>query len=99
MVGAKNAREVWRNIEDHCGSHNRAQIQVYKREIQSNKKGSRSIYEFVLQMNKLADNLGIAGRYTNHTLTTLTCDTLLHNILYLTVGSFSHLVMTLGVVV
>ncbi|KAK9130616.1 hypothetical protein Sjap_011103 [Stephania japonica] len=31
VVGAKNAREAWRNIEDHCGSHSRAQIQVYKR--------------------------------------------------------------------
>ncbi|KAK9096480.1 hypothetical protein Sjap_021977 [Stephania japonica] len=67
VVGAKNAREAWRNIEDHCGSYSRAQIQVYKRQIQSNKKGSRSISEYVLHMKELADNLAIAGAPMNKT--------------------------------
>ncbi|KAK9110858.1 hypothetical protein Sjap_018918 [Stephania japonica] len=61
VVGAESAQEAWKRIEEYCGSHNRAQVQVYRRKIQNTKKGSMTMSEYLLKMKEMADFLATAG--------------------------------------
>ncbi|KAK9155098.1 hypothetical protein Sjap_002578 [Stephania japonica] len=65
VVNPKNplrtANELWTAIEAHCGTNNRSQIQVLKKQIQGTKKGSMRMNAYLLKMKSLADSLAIAG--------------------------------------
>ncbi|KAK9165803.1 hypothetical protein Scep_000994 [Stephania cephalantha] len=60
-MGVSSAYDVWHVIEEYCGSHYRAMSHYYKRQIQSCKKGSLPIFECLLKMKDLADNLAMDG--------------------------------------
>lgn len=61
VIGCKHSRQVWDKIHKFFYAHLKAKVRQLISELKSTKKGSRSIYEYVLCIKAISDSLLAIG--------------------------------------
>ncbi|KAK9138439.1 hypothetical protein Sjap_009033 [Stephania japonica] len=61
ITGATTCHLTWKAIQNLYGAHNRAKVQICRASLQTTRKGTQLMTDYLSSMKQFADNLSAAG--------------------------------------
>ena len=61
VIGKNTAKEAWTALSSHCSSKNPSRIMHLHNRLHNNSKGTRSVIEFMQEIQRTCDELAAAG--------------------------------------
>ena len=68
VIGKNSAKEAWTALSTHCSSTNPSRIMHLHNKLHNNSKGTRSVTDFVQEIQRTCDELAAAGHLVQETV-------------------------------